>query len=138
MLLPDGGLETRQDEPETETRAATTTAAYAGPVRQRPILDRLFGPDIMRALGVRMDSRTGRAGRMAANHRGRSPDDESRNDGRRRRGNGNVPTETLKPKRLTGKYEYTHEMAAQVLGLEPALRRDLAAAVKAKMNDRVP
>ena len=43
-------------------------------------------------------------------------------------------TETLKPKRLTGKYEYTHEMAAQVLELEPALRRDLADAVQAKMS----
>ena len=45
--------------------------------------------------------------------------------------------ETLKPKRLTGKYEYTHEMAAQVADLEQALRRDMADAVRAKMNDLI-
>ena len=44
-------------------------------------------------------------------------------------------TETLKPKRLTGRYEYTHEQAAQVPDLEMALRRDLGDAVKAKMSD---
>ena len=31
----------------------------------------------------------------------------------------------LKPKRLTGRYEYTHEMAASVADIEGALRRDL-------------
>ena len=46
-------------------------------------------------------------------------------------------TETLKPKRLTGRYEYTHELAAQVMELEPALRRDLADAVRAKMSDLI-
>ena len=46
-------------------------------------------------------------------------------------------TETLKPKRLTGRYEFTHEMAAQVLALEEALRRDLGDAVRAKMNDLI-
>ena len=30
-------------------------------------------------------------------------------------------TETLKPKKLTGKYEWTHEQAAQVPDLEQAL-----------------
>ena len=44
-------------------------------------------------------------------------------------------TETLKPKRLTGRYEYSHELSAQVPDLEQALRRDLADAVRAKMND---
>ena len=43
-------------------------------------------------------------------------------------------TETLKPKRLTGQYEYTHEQAAQVIELEAALRRDLADAVRSAMN----
>ena len=44
-------------------------------------------------------------------------------------------TETLKPKRLTGRFEYTHEQAAQVVDLEEALRRDLGDAVKAKMSE---
>ena len=44
-------------------------------------------------------------------------------------------TETLKPKRLTGRYEFTHEQAAQVADIEQALRRDLGDAVKSKMSD---
>ena len=43
----------------------------------------------------------------------------------------------LRPKRLTGKYEYTHEMAASVMGLEEALRQDLANAIKSKMSKEI-
>ena len=43
----------------------------------------------------------------------------------------------LKPKRLTGAYEYTHEAAASVADLEGALRRDLADAIKSKMSDTI-
>ena len=43
----------------------------------------------------------------------------------------------MKAKRLTGKYEFTHEQAAQVPDLEQALRRDLADAVRSKMNDLI-
>ena len=46
-------------------------------------------------------------------------------------------TQILRPKRLTGRYEYTHEQAAQVPDIEQALRRDLADAVKAKMSDLI-
>ena len=38
---------------------------------------------------------------------------------------------------MTGRYEFTHEAAASVLDLEPALRRDLADAVQSKMSDRI-
>ena len=40
----------------------------------------------------------------------------------------------LKPKKLTGRFEYTHEMAAIVPELEMALRRDLADAIAAQMS----
>ena len=40
-------------------------------------------------------------------------------------------------KRLTGRYVFTVEQAAQVSGIEAALRRDLADAVMAKMSDQV-
>ena len=43
----------------------------------------------------------------------------------------------LKPKRLTGRYEYTHEMAASVPDIEQALRRDLADAVKSSMSNQI-
>ena len=46
-------------------------------------------------------------------------------------------TATLRPKRLTGRFEYTHEVAAQVLDLEQALRRDLADAVMSAMSDAI-
>ena len=46
-------------------------------------------------------------------------------------------TTTLKPKRLTGKYEFSHEEAASVADIEQALRRDLADAVKAQMSDSI-
>ena len=40
-----------------------------------------------------------------------------------------------KPKRLTGRYEITHEALASVGDFEMAIRRDLADAVKSKMSD---
>ena len=43
----------------------------------------------------------------------------------------------LKPKRLTGRYEYTHEEAASVADLEQAMRRDLADAIKSAMSNAV-
>ena len=46
-------------------------------------------------------------------------------------------TVSLKPKRLTGRYVFTVEQAAQVAGIEAALRRDLADAVMAKMSNQV-
>ena len=46
-------------------------------------------------------------------------------------------TVSLKPKRLTGRYVFTVEQAAQVAGIEAALRRDLGDAVMAKMSDQV-
>ena len=55
LLLTPELNETRRD-PDPERRAFTTTTQYAGGVGQRPILQRLFGMDIMAALGVRLDS----------------------------------------------------------------------------------
>ena len=46
-------------------------------------------------------------------------------------------TATLRPKRLTGRFEFTNEVNAQVLDLEEALRRDLADAVKSAMSDAI-
>ena len=43
----------------------------------------------------------------------------------------------LKAKKLTGEYEYTHEVAASVPDLEQAIRRDLADSIKSKMSDLI-
>ena len=63
MLL---GQEMRTQRPDgTEHRAFTTTGAYDGGTMQRPILQRLFGPGVLDALGVRMDSVPGGHERVA-------------------------------------------------------------------------
>ena len=136
MLLPDGGLETRQDDGR-ETRALTTTANYAGPVKQRPILDRLFAPGILEALGVRLDSVPSGRAEWPLITAGAAPDMKTEATAADAAPKVTFKTEILKPKRLTGALAYSHEMNAQVMGLEPALRRDLAAAVRSKMSDQI-
>ena len=135
MLLPDGGLEARQAN--TEDRAFTTTTSYGGPISQRPILQRLFGMDIMAALGVRIDSVPSGRTEWPLITAGVAPVMKSETTAADAAVAATFQTETLKPKRLTGKYEYTHEQAAQVAELEQALRRDLADAVRAKTNDLI-
>ena len=135
MLLPDGGIEARQAN--TEDRAFTTTTSYDGPISQRPILQRLFGMDIMAALGVRIDSVPSGRTEWPLITAGVAPVMKSETTAADAAVAATFQTETLKPKRLTGKYEYTHEQAAQVAELEQALRRDLADAVRAKTNDLI-
>lgn len=139
MLLPDGGLtpETRTDGDGVEQRAFTTTTQLDGPVMQRPILQRLFGMDIMDTLGVRIDTVPVGRTEWPLITAGVAPDNVAEGTAAADAVAVTFSTETLKPKRLTGVYEYTHEMAAQVPDLESSLRRDLADAVSAKMNDLV-
>ena len=113
--------------------AFTDTGDYAGGVAARPILQRLFGMDIMAALGVRMDSVPAGRTEWPLITGGAAPDMKAEGAAVA----ATFATETLKAKRLTGKYEYTHEQAAQVPDLEQALRRDLADAVKAKMSSLI-
>ncbi len=130
------GPEVRAATP-AETRAFTTTAANDGPEMQRPILQRLFGPGIMDSLGVRMDEvPTGRSewplltGAVA-------PDQAKEGTAAAAATAATFSYANLKPKRLTGRYEFTHEMAASVADIEQALRRDLGDAVRAKMSDAI-
>lgn len=118
-----------------ENRAFTTTTNLAGGVAQRPILQRLFGPGILDALGVRLDSVPSGRTEWPLLTGGVAPAQKAEGTAADAAVAASFTTETLKPKRLTGRYEYTHEQAAQVLGIEEALRRDLADAVKSKMSD---
>ena len=128
MLLPDGGV---------EARAFTTTAQNDGPEMQRPILQRLFGPGIVDSLGVRMDSvPVGRA-EWPLITSGVSPAQTKEPDAAAAAVAAGFSFANLKPKRLTGSYEYSHEMAASVAALEQALRRDLADAVKSNMEQQI-
>ena len=134
-VLAGPAPEIRQGENgQRETRAFTDTGDYGGGVMQRPILQRLFAPGIMDLLGVRIESvQAGRTEHPLITG-GVAPDQAVEGVAAADAVAAVFSTETLKPKRLTGRYEYTHEQAAQVPDIEAALRRDLADAVKSKMS----
>ena len=128
MFLPAGGV---------EARAFTTTANNDGSEMQRPILQRLFGPGLMDSLGVRMDTvPVGRA-EWPLITSGVSPAQTKEPDAATAAVAAGFTYANLKPKRLTGQYEYTHEMAASVIDLEQALRRDLADAILSAMTNQI-
>ena len=120
-----------------EQRAVTTTTQNDGPVRQVPIIDRLFRqPDgILDMLGVGLMSSgpgqteyplvaagTTNVGQTAENTDIADPAAMT------------FTFETLKPTgRLSGSYELTAELRASVAGIEQALRRDLALLVEEQM-----
>ena len=138
LLLTPELTEARRD-PNAETRAFTATSgytgAYAGGIGQRPILQRLFGMDIMAALGIRIDSVPAGRSEWPLLASGVAPTQKAEGTAADDPVAATFATEVLKPKRLVGSYEHSHEAAAQVRELEEALRRDLADAVKAKMSD---
>ena len=120
--------------PRIEGRAFTTTANLDGPMMQRPILQRLFGMDIMGALGVRIDTVPAGMTEWPLLTGGVAPTMVAEGTAAAAAVAATFTTETLKPKRLTGRYEFTHEQAAQVADIEQALRRDLGDAVRARMS----
>lgn len=123
--------------PMLETRAFTTTSANDGGEAQRPILQRLFGPGVMDTLGVRIDSvPVGRA-EWPLITGGVAPAQAKEGNAAAAAVTAAFSYANLKPKRLTGVYEYTHEAAASVADLEGALRRDLADAVRSSMNAQI-
>ena len=120
-----------------EVRAFTDTGDLSGPQMQRPILQRLFGPGIFDALGVRVDSVPAGKSEWPLITAGVAPDQKVEGAAATAAVAATFATEVLKPKRLTGQYEFTHEMAAEVPGVEMALRRDMADAVRAKMSNLI-
>ena len=120
-----------------EVRAFTDTGANDGPEMQRPILQRLFGPGVMDALGVRMDSVPAGRAEWPLITAGVAPAQAKEGDAAAAAVVATFGFANLKPKRLTGVYEYTHEEAASVGAIEQALRRDLADAVKASMSNQI-
>ena len=121
-----------------ETRAFTETAANDGSnLQRRPILQRLFGPGIMDTLGVRMDTVPVGRSEWPLITAGVVPAQAKEGTAAGAAVTATFATATLKPKRLTGVFEYTHEIAASVADIESALRRDLADAVKSKMSDLI-
>ena len=123
--------------PVLEVRAFTDTAANDGPEVQRPILQRLFGPGVMDALGVRMDSVPAGRVEWPLLSAGVAPAQAKEGTAAATAVSATFAFASLKPKRLTGVYEYTHEEAASVGAIEAALRRDLADAVRSSMSNQI-
>lgn len=135
---PSGGVAVPWHVLESrEVRAFSTTTQNDGSNVQRPILQRLFGPGILDTLGVRMDSVPVGRSEWPLITAGVAPDQAKEGTAAAAAAAATFSTATLKPKRLTGVFEFTHEIAASVGDIEQALRRDLADAVKAKMSDIV-
>ena len=104
---------------------------------KRDRVQRLFGPGIMDTLGVRMDSVPSGRSEWPLITAGVVPTQKAEGIAADADAAATFTTEVLKPKRLTGRYEFTHEMSAQIVDLEQGLRRDLADAVMAKTSDRI-
>ena len=130
VVIPWEALEVRADAP-------TNTTALDGPVRQRPILPRLFAGPLARALGTRFDSvPSGQqeyvlvSGGVAPAQKAESADVSATA--------ATFGTATLKPRRLTANYLFTVEQAASVgAQIESALRRDLTAAIRSAMENGI-
>ena len=120
-----------------ETRAFTTTGENDGPEMQRTILQRLFGPGIMDTLGVRIDAVPVGRTEWPLITSGVAPAQAKEPDAAATPVAAGFSFANLKPKRISGVYEYTHEMAASVPGIEEALRRDLADAVRSNMEQQI-
>ena len=117
-----------------EARVFTDTGSHDGPIAQRPILQRLFGPGILDQLGVRIDSvPVGRA-EWPLIATGVDPAMKTEGTAADAAVETTFQVEVLKPKRLTGQVEFTHEVVASVPEIESALRRDLQDAVRSKMS----
>ena len=117
-----------------EDRAYTSTAANDGPESQRPILQRLFGPGILDTLGVRIDSVPVGKTEWPLITSGAAPDQAKEEAAAGAAVTAGFSFANLKPKRISGRYELSHELIASVPDIEGALRRDLADAVKSKMS----
>lgn len=122
---------------QPETRAFTTTTQNDGPEMQRPILQRLFGPGIMDTLGVRVDAVPVGRQEWPLISSGVAPAQATEGTAAADAVAATFSYANLKPKRLTGVYEYTHEMNASVMAIEQNLRRDLGDAVKSSMNQSI-
>ena len=120
-----------------ENRAYTSTAANDGPEMQKNILQRLFGPGVMDTLGVRMDSVPVGKTEWPLITSGVAPAQAKEEAAAAAAVTAGFSFANLKPKRITGRYELTHEMIASVPAIEEALRRDLADAVKSSMSQQI-
>ena len=121
-----------------ERRAFTTTGNNDGPEIQRPILQRLFGPGVFDQLGVRVDSVPVGRVEWPLVATGVAPVQVAEASAAAAAAAAVATTFTyanLRPKRLSGITEYTHELSASVAAAEQTLRRDIADAAQSAMSN---
>ena len=117
-----------------EHRAFTDTGDLDGGQMQRPVLERLFGPGIMDTLGVRLDAVPYGKSEWPLITSGTTVNMVAEGSAAAAAVAAGFSSEVLKPKRLTGRFEYTHEQAAEVNNLEEYLRKDLVDDAKSQME----
>ena len=132
VLMPVEQLALRADVANT-----STSAQDADQTTRRPIFSRLFAQGIMQATGVRLDSVPiglieypiiVSATTPAMKAEATDADDAVA---------ATWNSETLKPKRLTARYEFTAEALLTVPGLDAALSSDLQMVITDQMNKLV-
>ncbi len=122
---------------QSEHRAFTDTGDNDGPEMQRPTLQRLFGPGVLDTLGVRVDAvPVGRTEWLLISS-GVALAQTGEGTAAAAAVKAGFTFANLKPKKLSGRYEYSHELAASVMSIEQDLRRDLADAAKAQMSNLI-
>ena len=134
IMVPLAFLEDRQAL-ERRADVTTTTAALDGGVVQENIMQRIFGADVLPALGVTIRAVNEGQREVVLLTGGADPAMQTESTGAADAPAATFSTKTLKPKRLSERYIFTVEQAAQVPDLESALRQDLAMAVTAKMSE---
>ena len=147
MVGADGGIAIPwrvirgQRAPESrqspEGRAFTTTGAYDGPTTQRPILDELFGPGILDAMGVSLESAPAGAREFPIISGNVAPAQTAEGTAATGAVAATFEVANLRPKKLTAEAEFTHEMQASVIGLEETIRRNLMASIQSQMSNIV-
>ena len=137
VAVPWEMLETPERRAAIERRTFTDTGDLDGSNVVRPILARLFGMGVMGTLGVRIDSVPAGRSEWPLITGGVAPAEFAEGTAATAPVVAVFTSATLKPKRLSGKYELTHESMAQVPDFEASLRRDLADSVAARMEDRM-
>ena len=130
-LVPWELLEVRED------RAFTTSSQNDGSNVQRPILQRLFGPGVLDALGVRIDSVPVGRSEWPLLSGGTTVAQVKEGTAAGAAVAATFSFATLKPKRLTGRFEYSHELAASVSDIDQGLRRDVTDDGRSKMSNAI-
>lgn len=124
------------DTPVQE-RAATTTTQNDGGLMQRPILSRLFARDVFDALGVRLESVPAGQTEFVVLTSGQTPSMKAEGAAADAAVASNFTVQTLSPKRLTSRIEFSREVMASVAGIENALRSDLLMSMRDTMNSQI-